>query len=371
MIFFIVILIGIIFNGMTAAKKNEFIPDYCSPKNTAAINGIFSVLIFLSHATAYTYSARVSVWSDPYFDLRTFLGQLVVVTYLFFSGYGIMESYKKKGRDYIKSIPVHRFFKTWLHFAIALIPYSYVFLEMFQKEKTPQQIALAFVGFETFGNSNWYMFVTFALYIIVFVSCIWFKKASIVPAVLTTILTVGFVFVLNTYREPLSAMNATFASHWYNTVLCFPAGMLFSVVKPLVDKILMKHDVLWFTGLFGSFMLFYYFSQHRNDRILYHSLFAIFFCTTIVLLMMKVNIRNSILDWFGEHIFSFFILQKLPFMIFMYLKWNVNYVLFIIISFFATVFLCVIFDEAMAKLDSLLFKKRVKKSKAEKKEITA
>jgi hypothetical protein len=149
--------------------------------------------------------------------------------------------------------------------------------------------------------------------------------------------------------------------------------MLFSAVKPLVDKILMKNDVLWFTGFFGSFMLFCFFSQpqYRGTRVLYHSLFAIFFCTTIVILMMKVNIRNSILDWFGEHIFSLFILQKLVFMIFTYLKWNTNYVFFIIISFLATMFLCVIFDEAMAKLDSFLFKKRVKKSKEEKKELSA
>lgn len=362
MIYFIIILVAIICSGMTAAKKNEFIDNYCSPKNTATINGIFSVLIFLSHAIGYTFWIDKSDPSnEPYFVLKAFLGQLIVVTYLFFSGYGIMESYKKKGRDYIKALPVHRLFKTWLHFAIALIPFAVVFFGLFKREKTPVQILLAFVGFDAIGNSNWYMLVTFVLYIIVFLSFIWFKKAQVAPAVLTCILTVGFMLLLNTFKEPLLDMNKSFGMHWYNTILCFPVGMLFSVVKPLVDKIVMKNDVLWFTGFFGSLLLFFYFSQHRYDRILTHSLFAIFFATTVVLLMMKINIRSSILDWFGEHIFSFFILQRIPFMIFMYLGLNKNYALFIILSFFATVFLSVIFDEAMAKLDSFLFKKRPKK----------
>ena len=362
MIFFLVILVAIICGGMTAAKKNEFIPNYCAPKNTATINGIFSVLIFLSHSMNYTYWIdKTAPLNEPYFAFKAFMGQLVVVTYLFFSGYGIMESYKKKGRDYIKSIPVQRLFKTWLHFAIALIPFAFVFLGMYEREKSPLQILLTFTGFEAMGNSNWYMFVTFALYVIVFFGCIWFKKANAFPAILTTVLTVGFLLVLHINKDYLSSINTSFGSHWYNTVLCFPAGMLFSVVKPIVDKILMKNDVLWFTGLFGSAMLFFYFSGHRFDRIMAHTLFGIFFCTTIVVLMMKINIRSSILDWFGEHIFSFFILQRIPMMIFMYFKLNRNYALFVILSFFGTVFLSVLFDAAMDKLDSVLFKKRPKK----------
>ena len=109
MLVYIFILIAIICSGLTAAKKNEFFKDYCSPKNTATINGIFSVLIFLSHSVQYV--KLDGVLDAPYFDLRSFLGQLVVVTYLFYSGYGIMESARKKGTAYIKAMPKNRLFK--------------------------------------------------------------------------------------------------------------------------------------------------------------------------------------------------------------------------------------------------------------------
>ncbi|MBR5442102.1 MAG: transcriptional regulator, partial [Clostridia bacterium] len=124
MIFFIVILIAIIVSGTTAAKKGEFFEDYCSPRNTGTINGIFSILIFLSHAV--TYVKLDGVWDDPYFSMRKFLGQLIVVTYLFYSGYGIMESYKRKGTPYIKSMPLQRLFRTWYHFAIVVGMYAFV-----------------------------------------------------------------------------------------------------------------------------------------------------------------------------------------------------------------------------------------------------
>jgi hypothetical protein len=211
---------------------------------------------------------------------------------------------------------------------------------------------LAYTGYTTIGNSNSYMFVTFAMYIIIIVSFLMFRKSNVLALGLTCVLTL--LFGLFEYKMGLG-------SQYYNTVLTFPMGMVFSMIKPYVDKLLMKNDVLWFTGLFGSAMLFFYFSGHRFDRIMAHTLFGIFFCTTIVVLMMKINIRSSILDWFGEHIFSFFILQRIPMMIFMYFKLNRNYALFVILSFFGTVFLSILFDAAMDKLDSVLFKKRPKK----------
>ena len=97
MIIFVLILVAIICSGLTVSKKGEFFADYMSPKNTNTINAIFSVLIFISHATNYIGNANMtSALDEPYVSLKVFLHQLVVVTYLFFSGFGIMESIKKK-----------------------------------------------------------------------------------------------------------------------------------------------------------------------------------------------------------------------------------------------------------------------------------
>ncbi len=351
MIIFILILFAIICSGLTVAKKNEFYADYCSPKNTGTINAIFSVLIFLSHCLSYI--KMEGVFDQPYLDIRKFLGQLVVVTYLFFSGYGIMESIKKKGTDYVKKMPVNRLFKLWYHFAIVVVMYIIVSNGILKKGYPLKDVLLAFTGYTTLGNSNWYLFVTFAMYIIIIVSFLIFRKHKILGVALVTVLSVAFVYVEKNVLE--------LPAQYYNTVCCFPAGMMFSLVKPYIDKILMKNDVIWFTVFTVCVGVFAYFSLNRNEGLTYYTLFTLTALAVLVMFMMKATIKHSILDWFGQHIFSFFILQRIPMLLIRHLGFANRGYFFIITSFFGTILLSVLFDAAMDKLDSIIFKPRKKK----------
>lgn len=350
MIFFIVILIAIICSGMTAAKKGEFFADYCSPKNTGTINGIFSVLIFLSHIV--TYIDFDSPWDEPYMAFRAFMGQLVVATYLFYSGYGIMESYKKKGHSYAMSIPFHRLFKTWYHFAIVICMFAVVSIGIRKLEYTPAEVVLGFTGYVSLGNSNWYMFVTFALYVIVFLSFFIMRKSKTLAVCLVFVLTVALALWEN---------EMGLANTWFNTVFCFPAGMVFSLVKPYADKILMKNDLVWFAGFTACLVVFGFFSQNRGESIIHHNLFAIFFAVTVTVMMMKIQIRSTILDWFSQHIFSFFILQRIPMLLLRHYGYAHEPYFYVIMCFFITVVMSMFFDAVMDKLDSFIFKPRKKK----------
>lgn len=75
----------------------------------------------------------------------------------------------------------------------------------------------------------------------------------------------------------------------------------------------------------------------------------------IVELSMKIKIGNNILHWFGTHVFSVYILQRLPMMVLRHLGFAGHRYAFIIISFAVTVVLAVWFDFAMKKLDGILF----------------
>lgn len=351
MIIFVLILFAIICSGLTVAKKNEFYSDYCSPKNTSTINAIFSILIFLSHCL--TYIKMDGVFDQPYLDIRKFLGQLVVVTYLFFSGYGIMESIKKNGTDYVKQMPVNRLFKLWYHFAIVVVMYIIVSNGILKKGYPLKDVLLAFTGYSTVGNSNWYLFVIFAMYVIIIVSFLIFRKHKILGVALVSVLSVAFVIVEKNVLE--------LPAQYYNTVCCFPAGMIFSLVKPYIDKVLMKNDVIWFTVFTVCVGVFAYFSLNRNEGLTYYTLFTLTALAVLVMFMMKATIKHSILDWFGQHIFSFFILQRIPMLLIRHLGFANREYFFIITSFFGTILLSVLFDAAMDKLDSIIFKPRKKK----------
>ncbi len=351
MIFFIIILIALMCAGLKVAGKNEFFNDYCSPKNTSTANAIISVLIFLSHSVQYLSVG--GIFDDPYLSLRKFLGQLVVVTYLFFSGYGIMVSIQKKGTPYVKRMPVDRLFKTWYHFAIVIIMFLIVQVGICAKEYDIKQILLAFTGYRAVGNSNWYMFVTFALYIIVIISFIIFKKHKWLGVAAVWALAVLFI---------VWERNAGLTKTYYNTLLCFPLGMFFAMVKPQIDKVFMKNDVVWFVGFAICAILFAYFALNRDKRLVYYILFTFTAIAMLLMFMMKVNISHSVFDWFGRHIFSFFILQRIPMILLKNFGYAKNTMFFIIIAFISTVLLATIFDEATDKLDKVIFKAKSKKN---------
>ena len=118
MAFFLIPLAALCLYGMKFSGK-EFRTDYMSPQTTTAVNGIFTVLVFMCHiinTAAYQYGGL----ADKIFKDYINIGQLVVVTFFFFSGYGIAESLRSKP-GYAKRMPYHRIFRVWLSFAAALV----------------------------------------------------------------------------------------------------------------------------------------------------------------------------------------------------------------------------------------------------------
>lgn len=345
MIFLLIILIAVLFYNIKVTPQGEFHSDYSSPRQTATINGIFTLLIFFSHASQYVKLG--GFLDEPYLAFRQYIGQLVVASFLFFSGFGMMESISKKGHDYVKSIPTKRFFKVWYHFAIALLLFLAVDI-IFKRGYSLKAILLSFTGLTAIGNSNWYMFVTFAMYIIIYASFMICRKHKELGVVLVLALTVAFSVFEN---------KIGLADRYYNTIFCMPFGMIFSLIKPYFDKAVMKNDVLYAISFSMIFAGYYYFSSNRNDSIIHHNIFAILAVILIMIITMKVKIGNAILDFFASHIFSFFILQRIPMIILTELGFNDHKYAFIIVSFIATICLTLVFDYFMDKTDKLIYKK--------------
>jgi hypothetical protein len=230
----------------------------------------------------------------------------------------------------------------------------YIVLSFITKtEYTLDRYLIAFTGLKSIGNSCWYMFVTFALYIIVIIGFSIFRKSQKLGFVATVLLIVGFVY----FEKNVMKLDVIF----YDTILCFPLGMIFAMVKPYIDKILMKNDIIWTIALCGIFTLFMYFAQHKRDTLNHLIVFYGLIPVVITVLMMKVNIKSSVLDWFGNHIFSFFMLQRIPMILLKHLGYNGNSYLFIAVSFLASVVISTIFDECMVMLDKVIFKKKAQK----------
>ena len=257
------------------------------------------MLIFLSHFCSYIDTSTLPYFSG-YLRLRTFLGQMVVAPFLFFSGYGVMEQVQKKKISYINAMPKKRIFKTWLHFALAVILYFGLSVYL-QKNYTLKTIILAFTGWTSLGNSNWYMFAILLMYLNIYVSCKYFKENKV--WVSCFILTTFYLFVVRFFQD---------GSWWYNTIMCFPAGVFISYYKNEICRLL---DHKYFIAFIICIVIMLTASHFRNYLIAYEMM-SIFLCFAIILFCTFVKVENRLFMFLGKYSFEIYILQRIPMIVF-------------------------------------------------------
>ncbi len=346
MIFFMLIFLLICCSSMKIAGEGQFHKDYLSKSNTAAINGIFVVLVFLCHFAQYiSFGTDLIDGSFVYF--KSHLGQLVVTTFLFFSGYGIICSIANKGMPYVKSIPKKRFLSVLIHFDIAVAMFMILNLCLGRSFSLKTNL-LALTGWESIGNSNWYMLAILCLYLIVFVSFAVCRANKYAGTAIATILTIGYVYLMIRAKKP---------AYYYNTLICYPFGMIYGLFKEKLDKIIMKNDFIYTAFVAAAFAGFVLFYRIRGKGVEQFSVCSIFFIAVIVLVSMKIQLNNGFLQLTGNHVFAIYILQRIPMMIFSRTGLVNHKYIFLIASFIITLGMTFVFDKCMSLIDKKLLRK--------------
>lgn len=345
MVFFIIILALVCLLGIKFSFKEGF-GDYMSPQKTGAIKGIFVIIVVLSHVRQYV-DLKGNPFHAPFQEFMLFLGQLMVVMFLFYSGYGVLLGISKK-EGYVKTIPTKRVLKVLLHYDIAVLIFYLVGLAL-GKNYPLKKLLLSFIGLDAVGNSVWFIFVIIILYIITFVSFVFLKKRLVLGTAITTVLSVGAVIALFVLKKK--------EYWWYDTLLCYPLGMWFALAKPHIDKALLPSFGKWFActaAVAGGFaFLNYIFPLYGKSRNIFIPM-ALVFAILIVFVSMRISINNGILRWFGKRVFGIYILQRIPMIILSHFGMNDRPFLFAAACFAITVVLAEVFERAMDKLDVAL-----------------
>ena len=119
MIFFLVILLFVSLYQIKFNKNGW--EDFLGKDQTTCIKGIFVLMIFLSHFNSYTAGVlETGKLNSIYLLVFTYVSQLMVVPFLFYSGYSICYSIINK-KDYIKKFPKNRFLKVLFQFTLLFI----------------------------------------------------------------------------------------------------------------------------------------------------------------------------------------------------------------------------------------------------------
>lgn len=312
---------------------NSFNDGYLSVDTCAIIKGFFVILVFLRHGIQYITCTK-NLLNNLFFIVDSYSGQLIVAMFLFYSGYGIYESFKRKKEQYVKSFFVHRFIPTYCNFFICVFFYFLLSVAI-NEDYSIKRIILAFIGWDDIGNSNWYMFVTFVLYILFYI-CFNNCKSDFIKILIFSVLSFVLAVILY-FVKP---------SYWYNTLLCFSLGLWWSYKKESIEKFLFFSKKNYYLAVLISIVCFIFlFFLSINISELYIIL-SCSFSISVCLFTMKIKINRigCIFSLLGNHVFSIYILQRLFFIIFSRLGMNVYPYVFLSISFLAVITLSLFYD---------------------------
>lgn len=312
----IIFITFLIFCLITAKYKNpvthEYHEDFLSREDTLMVNGIFVFLVFLTHFSGYVENFfKVDA---IYLKFNRFLGECVVCSFLFYSGYGLTEQIKKDRLPYLHKLVTKRFFSLWLKFAICVSLFIVLAFLMGNKP-TAKQILLSFVALDSVGNSAWYIFYMLCAYLILYFSFRFTqnKNVSIILLFLLTTLYTALVYILK---------NDSPAYYLVSFVL--PVGVTFSLYKEKLVGLLEKHFILAFLVLVICYTFSFIVRHILKLGGWSYSLTAVFFTLILLCLTTKIQFQNKIIKFLGSYVFEIYILQRLPMIALrpLYIRWG-------------------------------------------------
>lgn len=345
MTIFLLFLLALCLCDLSVSPKSRFCPDYISRQNTMAVRGLFLFFVIARHFRDYV--ALNHPLDAPFLLLDRFLGQGIVSVFLFYSGYGVLESIQKKGAAYVRSMPVKRLLLTLLHFMTAVLLYLFAGILM-GRSYAPKTVLLALVGWASVGSSNWYVFAILCLYLASWISFSLFRERTTAGVCSVFCLTVIYILVLHQFRPT--------ESWWYNTALCYPAGMCFSLSKEKIQTYLWRRPKTY--ALCTLFCLAAVVALRPfTCRLFLYEVWSVLFAAAVVLVTMKLSLRNPLLRWMGERTFWIYILQRLPMMILRHIGVQSYPYLFLLLSLACIFPLAAVFDRAARYADGKLLKR--------------
>lgn len=319
--------------------------DYISKNSIEPIKGIFLMMVFFTHFVQYIPTNDIH--NQFYMFLRSYHGQLIVAPFLFYSGYGICESIKSKGYNYVKELPHKRILKVLFDFDIAVL--LFYLLSLYQNHNySVKKMLLTFLGWDSIGNSNWYIFAVLFLYLFTYLAFSAFDYRTHINYCLcmVAVLSVLFSATMALYKD----------GYWYNTVYCYVAGMIYSAYRPKIEKEIFVSDktfyIVYLCLCFGFVVSHKYWNN--NDNI--YQLTAVLFALLVVLFTAKVKISNKLFAYLGRSLFSLYILQRIPMQLFKGTAITNNIYIYFVVCFIITIVIAEMFNRTVNPLWNKLHK---------------
>lgn len=298
---YIILLLLAIASVRFLNKGERWNQDYISKDTANVIKGICIWFVFIRHIDQYMLNIPyLNSLDNLCFYVDNSLKQLLVVPFLFYSGFGVTMSLVRKGSDYANKIPHKRVLSTLVNFDVAVFCFLIMNLAL-GMELNLRQVLYSFVAWDSIRNSSWYIFCIIICYLISWGAYKITKRRR------------SMLFVLWTGILLYTAIMYFFKGHWwYDTIYAYGVGAIVAAYnRQIVEYIKTHYKTILLLGISG-FLVSY---NAPNYFSIAADITAFFLCVLLLLLTLKVKLKSSVLEWSGKLLFPIYIYQRLPMVI--------------------------------------------------------
>ena len=286
------------------SSKNEWNNEVLSLKQTKALQGFSAVCIMFHHMAQKTCASWIpSKYIIHGLDIFVPIGYLFVGIFFFYSGFGLLKSYKTK-ENYLKGFLPKRLSPLF----VASIIISFIFLVARCWMRDNVFLPTLTIGEPNQINPNGWFPLTIGFFYIVFYLSYRFCKNKKTALWVTCTIVLAYIC----YCDFL-----LFGTWWYNSVPAFCTGLIFAEYEEEFITKLKKHYILNIIILVILNVISIYFSVqtgHKVNRfvtLIAQMISSVTFVLLLLVLGMKIQIGNKLLSFLGSMTLELYLIHGL------------------------------------------------------------
>lgn len=328
-------------------KEKNFVKDYWSLEQSKAVQGVAAAMIILHHLTQMV-TKYGAIDRGPVTILQS-MGIYFVAIFFFFSGYGLMVSYRTKD-NYMDGFLSKRLPVVLVPFMLTNAIYAGTIGLDSERIKTIPDMLSSILGFTLINTNAWYVVEILLLYIVFYMAYRPHKKKKVkvqedgtvsekievkvaneklaffVVTIFTIIMIVGSLLLGHDHTE----LNGHWfkGEWWYNTTILFVVGMAFATGGEKLRIRLQKFYwlLLGICGvIFGVLFVLEekvtvtvgYYQEwefhpgyyEKAITLIAQSAACISFVVLLLLIMMKCRFKNKVLTFIGSVSFEVYLIH--------------------------------------------------------------
>ena len=269
--------------------------DGLTKEKTTCLKGIFAIFVLLHHLYQNT---GIFGYGKIVGTLFGSMGYLSVGIFFFLSGYGLLASYNKKGKDYAKGL-----------FRKRIIPFYLIslFFAVLDLALTDRSFAALVKMPFNFGGTGylWYMEVQLFIYLIFWLTF----RTKQTKGVKIVLFSAGVLMLI------CICDYMGLKTWWLVSTGCVIFGVLWANLKEQIVEILSsrKEYMIFLAVLFVLFCGFFAAKGHlaTNTYLLSVTLSAVFFAAFVAVLACKTPIENAVTRFLGKISLEIYVMQHI------------------------------------------------------------